>query len=250
MVVQAERPAPSPLYRNQRDSPSGARDGRYFEPPPGRESYSEYDTFSAPPQPFSSGRGLNMFFHGGGGHFLREIESYTYEVQYIEPHYDRYSPTDSFGESNRFSRRNDFRKRRRFGGFETPFESGGGNNMSRTEEMLLYGMPAPYIPYTGRPDYIDDFAPPPPPSCSRGDSNTFSMGRTAALLAESTALPNNSAPRFPSSGDYQNKNMDYKSSKEAGVADLVTSKPPPAPEPEKKIDPNDLFALLAANGLF
>lgn len=120
--------------------------------------------------------------------------------------------------------------------------------MSRTEEMLMYGMPAPYVPYTGRSDYIDDFVqPPPPPAYPRVDSNSsFGMGRTAALLAESPCLANNSAPRFPPGGEHPIKNVDHKSSKGSEIA----PKPPtPAPE-EKKIDPNDLFALLAANGLF
>jgi hypothetical protein len=204
----------------------------YHEP---YTDYSAYDDYQ--PQYESTNSTNAAFFGGGGGHFLRGGPSLGDEESFNEDQYDNYDNSD-----DRLSRRNDFRKRGRFGGFG--FDDGSSSGMSRTEQLLQYGVPGYPSPYSDHhsdhPQYSHSHSEE-SSSFSRDGSSSFSMGRTHAMLNDASSSNYTQPPRPPLP----------KGKVPGSDAASAAAKPPPAAAPEpKKIDPSDLFALLAANGLF
>lgn len=215
---------------------SGPRKETYYSHPGNYDMYNApYDDYPAPtPQSiYNSAKASSMFYHGGGGHFLRETDSYLYEEEYMVPHFDSYA-------------NNYLSKRRRFGVGDVGYDY-GADSISRTEELLSYEMPASHSPYyitapmPSTYHYSDDYVMPPMYPRGSPASSDHNLSRTTPVTSQF--------------GDYTKSDQSFSAStahwppEPAPILPEPVVAAAPAPEP-KKLDPNDLFALLSANGLF
>ena len=226
--------------------------GRYVNFEDRRENYSQ-DYYEGCVQPVTA---PNSFFGGRGGHFLQN----RYEDSYAN------TTQISIQGSDRLSRHNSFRKRRRYQEGAGPiFGDYSGGGMTRTEQLLQFGMPMPHYshalstvyPYpthkeVAPPHSQQFFAPPQPITGFSEYPISSNMGRTNALLASEASRSDSKFGIFTDPierrGGIVNRDADNR------VSDIVTTKQQPAPAPAvkpepKKLDPKDLFALLSANGL-
>lgn len=246
-IARRKRPAPVPAMRphpfsrtcNEGSGYSQRDNANYYGQSSGAGGYhvypSQHGAYPHPPiqSQYNSSRGANMFFHGGGGHFLHESDLYSYDDEYVEPHYDDYSVGCYSGRSEV-----EFNKRRRFGMFSH-------NDYMPREDLMRFGMSPDMMYHRAQAAHLDSYYPPEPTVYSSGPLFDSGMGRTAALLAES-AVPTSNYTSFAT-------NQPISSSLESRIKPHELVKPAtvvPTPPESKKIDPNDLFALLSANGLF
>lgn len=221
-------------------------------------------TYSRPVASVGHFGGGNSIFFGAAGHFLTQSHNDTYyDDGYFPPsHHDvPYFNAHEMGArpsaGSYLDRHNDFRKRRRL-------QISNHGIMSRTEQLLnRYNE-------QDEAEIIDNYDP------SVADSyDNFSMQRTAALLEQGSSANESSTilysyhhnaqahrmqslptplltPVSVSGSSYQQ--MENRATIPASDSTATNKKaeatggPPVAPQ--KKIDPNDLFALLSANGLF